>query len=152
MLIIKSGDLLAATEDIICHQCNLQGVFGAGLAYQLKQKYNKCESETMKFVEDAKKLNQPVIEKFYLYQIKPTKYIANCFTQNEDFTTNYKAIEKVFKAIKKRAMNKLYPLSIACPYGMGTGIASGDWRTIEKILINIFDDYDITIYKLKEEE
>ena len=43
MIKIIKGDLLKAKEDIICHQCNTDGIFGGGLAYSIKQLYPLCE-------------------------------------------------------------------------------------------------------------
>ena len=50
MLINKSGDILKATENIICHQCNTQGIFGGGLAYQIKGTYPNCELSAINHV------------------------------------------------------------------------------------------------------
>ena len=39
MINIVKGNILNATEDIICQQVNCKGVMGAGLAKQIKEKY-----------------------------------------------------------------------------------------------------------------
>jgi hypothetical protein len=38
--------------------------------------------------------------------------------------------------------------SIALPYNLGCGLASGDWNIVYKIIEEVFNDYDVTIYKL----
>ena len=50
MLINKNGDILKATENIICHQCNTRGIFGGGLAYQIKSTYPNCELSAINHV------------------------------------------------------------------------------------------------------
>ena len=39
-------------------------------------------------------------------------------------------------------------LSIAIPYGIGCSIANGDWNKVYKIIEKVFEDYDVTLYKL----
>ena len=49
MKVIK-GDLLKAKEDIIIHQVNCQGAYGAGLAKQIANKYPKAKKEYVRSV------------------------------------------------------------------------------------------------------
>ena len=56
----------------------------------------------------------------------------------------------MFKKIKSYAKQR--ELSVCIPYKYGCGIANGEWAEVEEILLDIFDDYDLTIYKLKEEK
>jgi hypothetical protein len=41
----------------------------------------------------------------------------------------------------------LYGMSIAIPFNLGCGLAGGNWDTVDKIIEDVFDDYDVTIYK-----
>lgn len=139
MVIIKKGNILDAEENIICHQCNTLGVFGGGLALQIKQVYPQVEKDAIATAE----LNTLGI--YGLSKINDTQYIANCFSQNEDYTTNYIALRDIFESLKDKCKDNGY--TICMPYKYGCGIASGDWSIIESILIDIFDDYDIVVYK-----
>jgi hypothetical protein len=38
-------------------------------------------------------------------------------------------------------------MSIAIPFNLGCGLAGGNWDTVDKIIEDVFDDYDVTIYK-----
>lgn len=69
------------------------------------------------------------------------------FSQKENFDTDYEAMRKALKYIKKWAENN--NLSIAIPYGIGCGIANGDWNKVYKIIEEVFNDYDVTLYRLK---
>lgn len=72
----------------------------------------------------------------------------NMFSQMPDFTTDYEAMKKALIEIKEYA--KSFNLSIAIPYGIGCGIASGDWDKVFQIIEEVFNDYDVTLYKLGE--
>jgi len=82
-----------------------------------------------------------------VHYYKDNKIIANCFSQKPNYDTDYEMIKKCFKEIKEFAIEN--ELSICMPYKYGCGIANGNWEIVEDIIINIFDDYDITIYKLE---
>lgn len=146
MVKIVDGDLLKAKENIICHQCNTEGLFGGGLAYSIKQFYPICEKQTMEFV-NVKKDN--LLGNYYLYvKKKDNKIIANCFTQNEDYTTNYEALKKCFTKLKENCIDMKQ--TIAIPYNYGCGIANGNWDIVYKIIEDIFNDYDVTLYRLQK--
>ncbi|RAP14807.1 hypothetical protein HS9_00130 [Bacillus velezensis] len=38
--------------------------------------------------------------------------------------------------------------SITLPYGIGCGLAGGNWNDVNKMIESIFEDYEVTIYKL----
>lgn len=81
--------------------------------------------------------------------INNKKKIANIFSQKLNFDTDYIAMEKCLRYIKIWAENN--NLSIAIPYGIGCGIANGDWNEVYKIIEKVFEDYSVTLYKLREE-
>lgn len=147
MLVYKRGDILEATEDIICHQCNTEGLFGGGLALQIKDTYPECAEQTREYVENLIEGN--VIGTYFSYETD-TYTILNCFSQNQDYTTNYEAIKAIF--------NKILPLckeqekSIAIPYMYGCGIAKGDWLEVRDIFMDLSDFYeiDISVYQLED--
>ena len=70
----------------------------------------------------------------------------NMFSQKENFDTDYEAMKKALKEIKQYA--KSLKLSICMPYKIGCGIANGDWNIVYKIVEEVFNDYDVTLYKL----
>ena len=78
--------------------------------------------------------------------INNKKKIANIFSQKLNFDTDYIAMEKCLRYIKIWAENN--NLSIAIPYGIGCGIANGDWNEVYKIIEKVFEDYSVTLYKL----
>ena len=56
------GDILDATEDIICHQVNCRGVMGAGVAKTLYTRWLSSRRHTSDIAEDLKiKMNFLVV-------------------------------------------------------------------------------------------
>ena len=147
MLIYKKGNLLEAKEDLICHQCNTIALFGGGLAAQIKRKYPGCEKAVQDFVE---RHSEDIIGRYYYYYIEGRNTIVNCFTQNEDFTTNTEAIERIFSHLL--GMCSTNHLSIAIPYMYGCGIARGNWTEVREIFTNLSIKYqvDISVYYLED--
>lgn len=77
------------------------------------------------------------------------KIIANMFSQKANFNTDYYNMKYALNNIKNFARSNNY--SIAIPYGIGCGIANGDWNKVYKIIDKVFEDYSVTLYKLREE-
>ena len=121
---------------------------GGGLARQLANQYPMLEEAYSQYCKsydnDYKKLRGQAI-----YGVCSKKIIANIFSQKINFNTDYKAMKKGLTDIKVLAKN--HNFTIAIPYKIGCGIANGDWNKVRKIIDKVFKDYDITIYKLKED-
>ncbi len=149
MIKIKYENILNCTEDIIVHQVNVQGIMGGGIAWQLAMKYSELKEEYSnfcKYYNNAYKLLKGKVFKIMLQG----KFIMNMFSQKENFDTDYEAMRIGLETIKKYA--KDFNLSIAIPYGIGCGIANGDWKKVYKIIEEVFSDYDVTLYRLGDED
>lgn len=147
MLIYKNGDILKATENIICHQVNIDGIMGGGLAKQIASTYPICEIAYADMCKESKKDYEKLKGKCLLY-FNGEKRIANCFTQKPNFDTDYEALKKCFTYLME--LCKSHDYTICVPYKYGCGIANGDWNIVEKIFENLSDKYsiDIAVYKL----
>ena len=151
MIRIVEGSILNAVEDIICQQVNCQGVMGAGLAKQIRDKYPAVYTSYKKFCDGYNYNDRMTL----LGQIQTTmvsdgKIIANLFGQynygRDKQHTEYNALTGCLEQILELA--KLFNDSIAIPYNLGCGLAGGDWSIVYAIIEEVFDDYDVTIYKL----
>lgn len=132
------GDLLKADADVICHQVNLQGVMGGGLALSIARKYPNVN----KIYEDyePKKLGE-------VCMVYTDDFIvANCFSQTEYFNTDYNALRVCLLKVRKYMLNCGYR-TIAIPYKYGCGIANGDWGTVFDIFNDVFYGYELLIYQ-----
>lgn len=147
MIKVKNGNILNAKENIICHQVNVQGVMGGGIAKQLADCYEGLERFYSKHCKELNNDYQYLSGTVLFYKDYEV-IIANMFSQMPNFDTDYIAMEKCLRNIKAWAENN--NLSIAIPYKIGCGIANGDWNTVYKIIEKVFSDYDVTLYKLEE--
>lgn len=144
-----NGNLLNSECDIIAHQVNLQGIMGGGLAKQIAQKFPQCEVGYINCVKTIKN-EKNLLGQVLIHKYAQDKYIANCFSQNIDFTTNYEAVKKCFEFLLKDCKKYNYS-TIGVPYKYGCGIASGDWTIVEGIFKDIFEkeeDIELQIWKL----
>lgn len=138
MVIYKNGDALRTDCDVLCHQVNLQGVMGAGIAAQIADKFPTVEKDYIEFL--PKELGQVCFSKADGY------VVANCFSQNKAFETEYESIRECFKRVLDY-MDKNSLESVAFPYHYGCGIARGDWDKVERIIKEIFIDKTVNIYQ-----
>lgn len=147
MITINQENILNCDEDIIVHQVNVQGVMGGGVARQLADRYEGLEDFYSRHCKELNNNYEYLSGTVLFYgDINNKKTIANIFSQKENFDTDYEAMKKALTYIKTWAENN--NLSIAIPYGIGCGIANGDWNKVYKIIEEVFSDYDVTLYKL----
>ena len=149
MLVYKKGDILNATENIICHQVNIQGKMGGGLALQIAKTYPSVEHKYQQYCKECN-YDELMIGDYQAISIGAHKYIVNCFTQKPNFDTDYEAIKIIFEGLLQSC--KLNNFTIAVPYKYGCGIAHGDWDKVSKIFENLSNKYgvDISVYKLEK--
>ena len=147
MVKIKQGDILEANENIVVHQVNVQGIMGGGVARQLARYYTVLEKEYSEFCKIYDNDYNKLKGKVFKIMING-KFIMNMFSQKENFDTDYEAMKIALEEIKEYARG--FKLSIAMPYKIGCGIANGDWNEVYKIIEEVFNDYDVTLYKLEK--
>lgn len=146
MVIFKQGNILNADERVICHQCNLEGVFGGGLALQIKNSYPSVEASVMMF---SQMFLGNTLGMVHYVDVDSSRTFANCFSQNEDYTTNYEMLEKCFNEVFGICSHEEF--SVAIPYKYGCGIAKGDWDTVLGIITELSNKWglNVSIYCLE---
>lgn len=149
MIKIVEGNILDATEDIIGHQVNCQGVMGAGLAKQIRNKYpNVYEGYKSKCNNNDK---ENILGDCQIIVAEDGKFIANLFGQYSYGTgitqTNYQALLAALLSLKGNA--QYHDHSVALPYGIGCGLAGGDWNIVHSMIQEVFKDFEVTLYKFK---
>lgn len=154
MIKIVKGDILQASEDIIGHQVNCQGVMGAGLAKQIRNKYPHVYDEYRKLCLSTENkyslLGEIQIIKTDINSMFGQR-IVNIFAQykygRNKIQTDYDALRSGLEKINALRQSKsMYNSSIALPYGIGCGLAGGDWTVVYRMIDEIFDE--VTLYKL----
>ena len=137
MITYVKGDLLEANADIICHQVNLQGVMGGGLAYSIARKYPKVNKVYKNYI--PKQLGE------VCFADTKDFTIANCFSQTESFDTDYSALRTCLYKVKGYMISCGYT-SVAIPYKYGCGIANGDWKKVLSVFEEVFKGFNVLIY------
>jgi O-acetyl-ADP-ribose deacetylase (regulator of RNase III) len=142
-----TGDLLEATQKVIVHGCNAQGVMGSGVARLIRARYpNVYEIYALKHKVFGLELGDIV-------PVATTdgRIIVNAITQ-EYFGgdgkryVDYDAIETCIKKIDNRVQD-WGVVEVAMPR-IGAGLGGGDWDTIEAILHRSSKNFIPVIYDL----
>lgn len=143
---VVKGNLLYSNCDIIGHQVNCKGVMGAGVAKQLVNMYPGLLSGYRKSLNS---LPRP-LGNVYMHQ-ENGKLIANIFGQDSygryGLHTNYDALTDGL--VKLHSFAKKHGYTIGLPYGIGCGLAGGDWKIVEKIINSIFGSSNVSCYLYK---
>lgn len=113
MIKIINGDILNCTEDIIVHQVNVAGAMGGGVARQLADKYAGLEETYAEYCHKHKNRYINLCGNVFYYQATD-KTIANMFSQQENFDTDYFNMKVALKDIAKFAKHN--ELSVCIPY------------------------------------
>jgi len=149
MIKIVDGDILNATEDILAHQVNCMGIMGSGIAKQIKDKYPNVFGQYRKFFVNNK---FTALGKCQIVKAEDNKYIANLFGQykygRDKQYTDYDALEEALFSLKVSA--KDHNMSIAIPFNIGCGLAGGSWPFVYSMIEDVFQDYDVTLYRFNK--
>lgn len=152
MITIKNGDLLQSDCDIICHQVNCRGAMGAGIAKQIKEKFPTVYSYYKRRCDRSIAENLLGTVDIIPYQLYPCKSIANLYAQlnygGDTNNTDYEALRECLESVSE--YSRLYGGKIGIPYGIGCGLAGGNWDIVYAIIKAVFDytDREVEIWKL----
>lgn len=148
MFEIISGDILDANADYICHQVNCRNVMGAGVAKSIYTRYPEVKSEYHRFCALAKS-PYDLLGQIHVVPILHTDLsVINIFAQlnygreNGVRYTDYQALKSALLKVNRLCSGKI----VAFPYGIGCGLAGGEWVTVEKMLIQCMSDCNVKIY------
>ena len=149
---IIEADLLDFNCDIIAQQVNCKGVMGAGLALQIRRKY------PIVFYRYLTKCNKQKDLLGTIQVINVGKvYVANLFSQwsygTSERQTDYRALELCLLKLRDCMINHGLK-TLALPYGIGCGLAGGDWNIVYNLINKVFqpveDKLNIIICKKKK--
>ena len=153
MLTYETGDIVLGNYPVICHQVNCKGVMGAGLARQIKNEYPEVY---MCYLRRCRLRNilgniQPVV-------CHDGRVCVNMFAQDgygrDRVYTDYYAFKMCLDHLVSY-VNALQLVDfrkvVAFPYGIGCGLAGGDWKIIEKMIEEFSKQVSIDVIIVKKE-
>jgi O-acetyl-ADP-ribose deacetylase (regulator of RNase III) len=137
------GDILETDSDVIAHGVNCKGVFGAGLAKEIRDKWPEVYNNYMdKFLRLGWRLGEIQIN------YPENKIVVNMATQENygrdpkkvyvDYSAVAVCLDKLFKYCKEHS------LSCAIPK-IGCGLANGDWKTVGHIIAKTHKENRISL-------
>jgi O-acetyl-ADP-ribose deacetylase (regulator of RNase III) len=150
MIKIIDGNLFDSNANIICHQCNCQGVMGSGVAAEVKRRYPHVFQAYRKDYLDGKlKLGYVCFA-----TAKPDQVIANMCGQNVfgydgNRYTDYDGLKKCLDEVYEYASFS-YDVkpTIAFPWNMACCRGGGDWNVVRRMIEDIFSSFDVEIWRL----
>ena len=150
MIKIVTGDLLYAAEDIIGHQVNCKSVMGSGIARAIRDRYEAAYVGYMNYCHGKKP--HDLLGSCHVVDVGNGRFVAHLFGQlnygrEKQLYTRYDALENALRKLCEFA--KSNQLSVALPYNIGCGLANGNWNVVERIIARVFDDIEVTLYKVK---
>lgn len=156
-----NGDIFAGEWNGMVHCANLHNVMGGGIARLVRAKFPEAYEADSK-VSDPKlgsfsfasvcvctEFNLKV-DVFNLYGQKGIGNDGHPMNRNARYDAIHDGVWSICELISCKYPNKQYKL--AFPYGMGCGLAGGDWNIVSAILESVeagYDNIEFEIYKLQ---
>ncbi|MBQ7774430.1 MAG: macro domain-containing protein [Lachnospiraceae bacterium] len=152
MVKIIEGNLFDTKADIICHQCNCQGVMGSGVAAEVKKRYPEVFKAYREDFEEGKL----VLGYVNFAEAKTGQIIANlCGQEKYGYDgkqyTHYEELQECFHKVVAYAEKLEKRPVIAFPYLMSCHRGGGDWNVVSKMIEDTFQEFDVEIRRLKAE-
>jgi O-acetyl-ADP-ribose deacetylase (regulator of RNase III) len=145
------GDLIKSDCDVIAHGCNCFGVWGAGIARQLKKSHREAfESDFFTKRGDRDKLGT------FTYTDYTHLKIYNLYSQyrfgNDKMHVDYVALKDSLIEMREHLKTiGSYNKKIGFPK-IGCGLAGGDWETVSQIIEEVFGNKDVFVYIFEKNE
>ena len=148
MIKIIDGNLFDSKANIICHQCNCQGVMGSGVAAEVKRRYPEVYT-TYRHVYETFGLN---LGEALIVETTNGEYIGNLLGQEKygydgKQYTHYDKLQDCFNNVKN-FMQEYEFKTVAFPWLMSCHRGGGDWNIVYKMIEDTFKDFDVEIWRL----
>ena len=145
---IEAGNIFDHKYGIIAHQVNCQLKMGSGIAMAVRTKYPRAYiqyRDMFKNVPPGNRLGRAHVVEV----IKDNLYIANLFGQfnflpRGSCHTDYNALTVAIRQLRQWRDNiKGVHFPVYFPYGIGCGLAGGDWNIVSGIIEDVIPDATI---------
>lgn len=143
----EKGDVLNIEKGIIVHGCNSLGIFGAGIAAQIKSRFPEVFNVYAK--------HHRTMGSITFLEVSDGKFIVNGITQKstgKGKQISYDAIEEVFiraVTLQRTIFNDTGESLPICFPMIGAGLGGGNWAVIQTIIDQTIPrDIDSYLYVL----
>lgn len=154
MLKHVNGNLITGNFSIIVHQVNCKGVMGAGLAKQIRNIYPGVYDD---YIRALRYENAGLGHVIFSYAMcDPEKYDKSCRTivsmlaqdgyGRDKRYTDYDAFKECLEVFRRYLESYDSTWTVAFPYGIGCGLAGGDWNIIEKMIKEFSEQVKQNVY------
>lgn len=148
-----TGNLLDFPKGIthIAHSCNtLGGVWGAGLAKQIKNQYPSAF--LTEITTAGANMNQ--LGNIFPSKLKEGKVIWNMYTQSfvskDARAVNYEALYVCLDRLRQKLESKEFDNPIlGLPFALSCGLAGGSWPVVSTMIKDVFGDSDLRVIIVK---
>jgi O-acetyl-ADP-ribose deacetylase (regulator of RNase III) len=157
----KTGNLLDAPVDYICHQVNCQGRMGSGIAKQIRERwpvvyeqyisgFKAIEEESINW-EDELDVSEVLLGRLQQIKVNDTQTVINMFAQqyygyDGKRYTSYDAFWACLGGIKDSVPKGS---KIGFPYRIGCGLGGANWEVIRIMIEQVLaEDFEVYIYIL----
>ena len=134
---IINGNLLSVRRGIIVHQVNCRRTMGAGLALKIKAMYPQHYVDYMK--------TPPALGKICVTEVNPEFLVVGVYGQDRFGTgrtfTDYDMLRRGLQSVAELAKEKELPVFL--PFGIGCGLAGGNWDIVLPIIKEVLPDSTI---------
>ena len=141
MLRYEIGDIVNGSYPLFCQQVNCKGKMGAGLAKQIRDKYPEVyESYMRDYHLGFNKLGETLLVLTQDKRVCFNMYAQYEYGRSKRYT-DYNAFKLCLEKISRMLATHKIDEPIAFPYGIGCGLAGGDWY----IILGMLKDFSKTI-------
>ena len=157
MIHYVKGDITKSNCDIICHQVNCQGAMNSGVAKAIREKWPEVYEYYKVWCDREKdKANLLGEAQGILIDDNPNRYVGNLYAQynygyNGERYTNYEAFYNAIEQIANQIADAP-KATIAFPYKIGCVRGGANWSVILQMIATVFQERDVYIYYLNEED
>lgn len=133
-MIHVKGDITCVVHGIVMHQVNCQGVMGAGLALQIRRKWPLVYSD---YLDAASKKELQLGEVLYSH-IDHGLMVASMCGQYDygraknHVYTDYGALRECLCKVEE--WRKVLKARAFIPFGIGCGLAGGNWEYVREMI------------------
>ena len=163
----KTGNLLEAPVEYICHQVNCQGRMDSGIAKQIRAKwpavYDAYHAKFQEMEDEISEMcggfeyqldvSEVLLGHMQIVPVSDKQNVINMFAQQYYGYdglryTSYDAFWSCLGEIKEKVPKGR---KIGFPKGIGCGLGGANWEIIKTMIIEALgEEYEVYIYKLEE--